>query len=242
MTIRKATCPALGTPGTPPRPAPSRVPPMAPQTRATIPTTPPPRTPTSRLGTTPPPACCLRLVCAVGALFLLPNKPFLGPLRAILKLTVEKRRTSGMIPPLSRRMEQRKVDGMIRRSTSRHLRGDGFDNSTRMALFSTLFISRLRGFWTVIHGRRALDPARETYHFGRSPSYFRRYWGFTCFLSLQQSRHGVSLPFSLIDLVPGSSMDSTGQRPLVLCFLISSRNSRDLALETRLDEFAPRGI
>jgi hypothetical protein len=46
----------------------------------------------------------------------------------------------------------------------------------------------------------------------------------------------VSSLFSLIDLVPGSSMDSTGQRP-AFCLLISSRYSWGLALETRLDEF-----
>lgn len=134
-TIRPVTCPARGMPGRHPRAAPSRAPSTVRQTRATLAPTPSRRTRTSRLGTKRLPACCLLSACAVGAPFLLLSRPFLDPLRTTLELTMEKSRGGGMIPPLIRRMEQRKVDGGILLPTSRHLRGDRFDDSTRTSLF-----------------------------------------------------------------------------------------------------------
>lgn len=215
MSIRPVTCPARGMPGTHPRAAPSRAPSQVRQTRATLPSTPSRRTTTSRLGTKRLPACCLRSACAVGALFLLPSRPFLDPFRMTLESTTEKRRTGGMIPPLTRRMEQRKVDGAIILPTSRHPRSDGFDDSTRMDLCSRpsfclslgLFgRSSMDGVHWTLTGRDAILEGLLSHLGSRCVSFV-----FFLFNNLDTA---VSSPCSPIDLVPGSSMDSTGQGPV----------------------------
>lgn len=130
-------------------------------------------------------------------------------------------------------MEQRKVDGAIILPTSRHPRGDGFDDSTRMDLFSRpsfclslgLFVrSSMDGVHWTLTGRDAILEGLLSHLGSRCVSFV-----FFLFNNLDT---GVSSPFSPIDLVPGGSMDSTGQGPVF--FFV---DFKQVVLEAHIDEF-----